>query len=100
MIARWVSHIGCPAGPKIAAELKGSSDSQQANHTAIKYLYSSCREGTEVVLWKLSGAGHVWPGGKQDHLPRLLGPSTEIVDANVEMWNFFSRFKLIKKDKG
>jgi poly(3-hydroxybutyrate) depolymerase len=47
-----------------------------------------------VVLWKLTGAGHVWPGGQRDYLPRLLGPGTRIIDANVEMWRFFSRFSL------
>ncbi len=48
----------------------------------------------EVILWKLSGAGHVWPGGKQKFMERLLGPSTDIIDANAEMWNFFKRFSL------
>ena len=46
------------------------------------------------MLWKLTGAGHVWPGGKQKVLERILGPSTEIIDANQEMWNFFKRFAL------
>jgi len=45
------------------------------------------------VLWKLSGAGHVWPGGVQDYLPWLLGPGTTVIDANSEMWRFFSRFR-------
>jgi len=46
----------------------------------------------EKMLWKLAGAGHVWPGGLPDYLPRLLGPSTSLVDANVEMRRFFQRF--------
>ena len=33
-------------------------------------------------------------GGLQDYLPRLLGPSTALVDANLEMWRFFQRFQL------
>jgi poly(3-hydroxybutyrate) depolymerase len=45
-----------------------------------------------VVLWKLTGAGHVWPGGKPNYLTRVLGASTDVIDANVEMWRFFSRF--------
>jgi len=47
-----------------------------------------------VVLWKLTGAGHVWPGGKKKLRERMLGPSTEIIDANQEIWRFFSRFSL------
>ena len=94
VIAQWASHNGCPSEPTISAELKGREGSPKSNHRAIKYVHGPCREGTEVALWKMSGAGHVWPGGLPDYLPRLLGPSTDIVDANVEMWKFFSRFKL------
>jgi poly(3-hydroxybutyrate) depolymerase len=36
----------------------------------------------------------LWPGGLQDYLPGLLGPSTALVDANLEMWRFFQRFTL------
>ncbi|MGZ8489654.1 MAG: hypothetical protein ACXWW4_14090, partial [Candidatus Binatia bacterium] len=63
-------------------------------HSATKYVFANCREGAEVALWKLTGAGHVWPGGKQKVLERILGPSTDIIDANREMWAFFKRFTL------
>ena len=59
---------------------------------ATRYTYAPCRAGTEVVLWKLTGAGHVWPGGHKDYLPLLLGAGTTVLDANAEMWRFFSRF--------
>ena len=68
--------------------------SKEAGHTATRYEWAPCREGSEVVLWKFTGAGHVWPGGLQDYLPRLLGPSTALVDANLEMWRFFQRLQL------
>ncbi len=61
-------------------------------HTATLFAYPDCRE--EVLLWKLTGAGHVWPGGEQDYFPRLLGPGTEVIDANEEIWKFFSRHLL------
>jgi len=91
MIAQWVKHNGCASEPTVT-ERRADRDSR--GHTAKKYVYSSCHNGVEVVLWKLSGAGHVWPGGKQRVMERLLGPSTDIIDANREMWNFFSRFSL------
>jgi polyhydroxybutyrate depolymerase len=94
VIRRWAGHDGCPAEPAVAARLRGRKGSPEAGHTATKYVYAPCREGAEVVLWKLTGAGHVWPGGQRDYLPRLLGPGTRIIDANVEMWRFFSRFSL------
>ncbi len=94
VIARWVGHNGCPADPVVAARLRGSDGSPEMGHTATKYVYAPCRDGAEVALWRLTGAGHVWPGGQPDYLPRLLGPGTQIIDANLEMWRYFTRFSL------
>ena len=91
MMAKWVAHNGCAAESAVADR---RADRYARGHTATKYVYSNCRDGAEVVLWKLSGAGHVWPGGKQKVMERILGPSTDIVDANRELWNFFTRFSL------
>ena len=90
----WAATIGCPADARVASELKGPAGSNEADHTATRYVWGPCREGTEVVLWKFTGTGHVWPGGVKDQLTRLLGPSTALVDANLEMWRFFERFRL------
>lgn len=91
MIARWVRHNGCSREVAIAVRRVRRTVPE---HTATRYDYRPCRDGSEVVLWKLRGAGHVWPGGKENYLPKLLGPSTDVVDANIEMWDFFSRFRL------
>ncbi len=91
MIAKWVQHNGCALEPTIADR---RSDRDGRGHQATKFVYDKCRNGAEVILWKLTGAGHVWPGGKQKVMERILGPSTDIIDANREMWNFFSRFSL------
>lgn len=93
-IRDWAATIGCPAQARVTAELKGQPGSKETGKTATRYLWAPCREGAEVVLWKCTGTGHVWPGGLQDELPRLLGPSTALVDANLEMWRFFQRFTL------
>lgn len=91
MISKWVQHNGCALEPTIADR---RSDRSARGHQATKFVYDKCRDGAEVILWKLTGAGHVWPGGKQKVMERILGPSTEIIDANREMWKFFSRFSL------
>jgi polyhydroxybutyrate depolymerase len=91
MISQWVTHNGCAADPRIDER---RSDQNSRAHSATKYVYSNCRNGADVVLWKLTSAGHVWPGGKQKVMERLLGPSTDIIDANKEMWDFFKRFAL------
>jgi len=93
-IREWAAAIGCPADARAAATLSGQAGTKEAVQTATRYVWAPCREGTEVVLWKFTGAGHVWPGGLQGYLTRLLGPSTALVDANLEMWRFFQRFAL------
>lgn len=93
MIGQWLVHDGCPRRPQVAVPISGKPDAPDASHTATRYTYAPCRDGTEVILWKLTGAGHVWPGGIQNYLPLLLGPGTTVIDVNAEMWRFFSRFQ-------
>ena len=93
-IRDWAATIGCPTDARVTAELTGKAGSREAGHTATRYVWAPCREGAEVILWKFTGTGHVWPGGLQDYFPSLLGTATALVDANLEMWRFFQRFTL------
>jgi polyhydroxybutyrate depolymerase len=93
MLALWTTRNACADRPQVSNPVRGKAGAPDASHTATRYRYSPCRNGAEVVLWKLTGAGHVWPGGVQDYLPWLLGTGTTVIDANTEMWRFFSRFR-------
>ncbi|MAE93641.1 MAG: polyhydroxybutyrate depolymerase [Deltaproteobacteria bacterium] len=92
-LAAWREAASCPAEPEVAARLEGEGD--DAGHTAQRYRWGACEGGTEVILWKLSGAGHVWPGAAKLR-PRLLGAPTKIVDANTEMWRFFQAHRRLE----
>jgi polyhydroxybutyrate depolymerase len=94
VLYNWVTFEACAPKPAIAEVRQGARGTATAEHTATKYVFSGCRDGAEIVLWKLAGAGHVWPGGRLDYHPRLLGPGTDVIDANEEMWKFFRRFAL------
>ena len=85
-LADWAQANGC-SGAMAQGERK-----DWQGHTATLLAFPGCR--AEVLLWKLTGAGHVWPGGDPDYFPKLLGPGTAVIDANEEMWRFFSRHKL------
>ena len=91
MLAKWRRHDGCPERGELALPVVGHGEDD--GHTALRYAWRPCRSGTEVVLWKLAGPGHVWPGGQRNFLPALLGTSSSVIDANGEMWKFFSRFR-------
>ncbi len=48
--------------------------------------YTNC--AAPVVLYRIEGGGHTWPGGKP--MPEwMAGTTTESIDATREMWAFF-----------
>jgi polyhydroxybutyrate depolymerase len=91
-VARWRGFDGCPAAVHVGPELKGASGSADAGNTATRYEWGPCRDGSRIVLWKLSGSGHVWPGASRTVF--YLGRGTRVIDANDQMWRFFSDFSL------
>ena len=93
-LSEWVTFGGCNPKAELREVRGGAPGTPRANHTARLYVYSGCRDGTEVALWQLTGAGHVWPGGELDFLPRVLGPGTDVIDANEEIWRFFRQYHL------
>jgi polyhydroxybutyrate depolymerase len=93
MLRKWLDFDGCPLKPGLVDTLAGEAGTPDGAHGAIRRVYRPCRQGTEVVLWQLTGAGHVWPGGVRDYNPQLLGSGTAVIDANTEIWKFFSRYR-------
>lgn len=50
--------------------------------------YPDCEDGADVVLYRVEGGGHTWPGGEP--LPEwFTGPTSNGVDATRQMWRFF-----------
>jgi polyhydroxybutyrate depolymerase len=94
VLYRWVSFEGCAPKPLVRETRRGKPGGATAAHAATLYVFPGCRDGGEIALWKLAGAGHVWPGGQIDYLPRVLGPGTDVIDANEEIWKFLKRFAL------
>jgi polyhydroxybutyrate depolymerase len=86
-VARWHRFDGCPASARVGPELKGASGSADAGNTATRYEWGPCEGGSRIVLWKLSGSGHVWPGAARKVF--YLGRGTQVIDANDQMWRFF-----------
>ena len=99
-IDRWVAYDGCRRTPKTAPAVQGETGSGDEGETATRITYARCKQDAEVVLWKLTRSGHVWPGTPIDvsGTPRgaVLGESTKIVDANELMWEFFAKHPLPK----
>ena len=88
-LATWSRVNGCKGEPLVTQKREGEGASR--GQTATLLVYQGCK--AELEHWRLTGAGHVWPGGKRDTMVRILGPETQVIDANVGMWRFFSRFR-------
>ncbi len=92
VIAQWRRADGCPDEPVTGPTAHGTPGASDAEHTATRLVYGPCAGGAEVVLWRLTGAGHVWPGAPTMWFQRWLGPATQVVDASAEMAHFFRRY--------
>jgi polyhydroxybutyrate depolymerase len=91
-LTRWVAHDRCAAEPR-TAERRTVPTRGGAQHTATLLVWAPCAGGAEVQLWKLTGAGHGWPGSRGRLPERLVGPETTVIDAAAEVWRFLSRFR-------
>ena len=90
----WAANNGCASQPRETDARQSRPDPDGPIHTARRLTFAPCASGAEVVHWKLSGAGHVWPGGQLGYLTSLLGPGTDVIDANEEAWGFFQGYAL------
>ena len=82
----FVSHNECSPTPTIIYE----PDRDPNDGTRVrKEVYENCTSGTEVILYAIEGGGHTWPGGFQ-YLPEIyIGKTSQDIDANKVIWNFF-----------
>lgn len=91
-LGEWARANGCTGGLVPGERREWKVSAEGSVHAALRLAYAGCK--AETGLWKLSGAGHVWPGGILDYLPWLLGPGTRVIDASEEAWRFFTRHRL------
>lgn len=88
---RWLARNGCPTEPTVAEVRRGVARAPDADHTATRLVYGPCETGAEVVHWKLTGAGHGWPGSTTGR-ERIVGPATTVINAAEEVWAFVSAY--------
>jgi polyhydroxybutyrate depolymerase len=46
-------------------------------------------QATEVILYRIRGGGHTWPGGAQYLPASIVGPVCRDIDATDVIWKFF-----------
>lgn len=86
VIAFWARNNQCPQSPDF--ELLPNINTTDGS-TVEKYTFAPCDENRKVILYKILGGGHTWPGALLQ-----IGVTNRDIQANVEIWNFFKNYTL------
>lgn len=83
----WTDINGCTArdGGTALPDLDTTDSS-----TVIRYEDTGCSDGADVVLLRVAGGGHTWPGGWQYRGAAKIGPTNRDISANELIWAFFA----------
>lgn len=79
----WIRINGANALPKE----EQIPDKQDDGTKVVKYSYRTASDPENIVLYRIIGGGHTWPG--RPRLERILGIATLEISANEKMWEFF-----------
>lgn len=63
--------------------------------TVTSITYQNCVPGAEVQYYRINDGGHTWPGSVPNPGWEWLGPTSQDIDANSIIWNFFQRNPLL-----
>jgi len=89
-LEKWRAYDGCSKQPRETSVRKGSQGTTA--QTATLLVWDGCTKGVSVAHWKLTGAGHGWPGTTRTPLGEdLIGPQTTVISAAEEAWKFFAQ---------
>ncbi len=78
-VLKWAKALGCPAATANVSEANGVRTET----------YSPCRDSAEVVSIEVEGLGHTWPAGKSLLRERMVGKTSNKLQANDVIWAFF-----------
>ncbi len=80
-IAGWVARDECAAQPEVL-DIGGG---------VIRASYRPCAKAARVILYRVEGGGHTWPGGYQYLPKKVIGGTNRSWDASEAIWDFFLR---------
>jgi len=80
----WATNNGCSGNPTEEAlpDIDPSDNSRVYKRT-----YPACT--APLILYRIEGGGHTWPGGSQYLPKRLIGVVNRDIDATQLVWDFF-----------
>jgi polyhydroxybutyrate depolymerase len=77
-LKEWERMLGC--GPEV----------QTARSIGVlEITYNDCAKGGEVEYYRVTGLGHIWPGGKNRLPEKWVGKPSDNLNAADVIWEFF-----------
>lgn len=87
---------GYPEAARAWAETNGcGGPTDERVGTEIIHRTWDCSDGAAVEFYVIEGGGHTWPGSAAltaEGIARIVGPTTQEIDATQVSWQFFQRF--------
>ncbi|RME96223.1 MAG: T9SS C-terminal target domain-containing protein [Bacteroidetes bacterium] len=83
-ITFWVNYNGCNATPRYR-EIPNTNITDLS--TVDQFTYNECADDSEVMLLRVNGGSHTWPGS-----PVPFPGTNYDINASEEIWRFFQRF--------
>ncbi|AKL72798.1 poly(3-hydroxybutyrate) depolymerase [Actinobacteria bacterium IMCC26256] len=72
---------------------------QRVSSEVTRFSYK-CSKGRDVVLYRVTGGGHTWPGSAfSQQIESVVGKTTMTISANEIMWRFFADHPLVSNAK-
>lgn len=85
----WIQKNSC-TGQTDSIQLPDIVTSESS--TITKYYNFNCDCNSQVVLYKVNGGGHTWPGVPNFWYELIAGQTNEDIHASIEIWQFFKTF--------
>ena len=80
----WALFNGCP----LDADTHDLAQSGNSPDTQVRLFAIKCPADTAVLLYRVAGGGHNWPGQHAAD-PQQVGSINRDIDASEEIWSFF-----------
>jgi polyhydroxybutyrate depolymerase len=87
-LKEWERMLGC--GPEV--QTASSKDVQEVT-------YDQCAKGGEVEYYRVTGLGHIWPGGNNRLPEKWVGKPSDALNATDVIWDFFKAHPRIAASK-
>jgi polyhydroxybutyrate depolymerase len=88
-LRKWVAQDGCHSIPTTGSV----PDLDRNDHCTVQWFrWSGGQHGTEVLLYRVDGGGHTWPGARQYGPVFFVGWTCGDFDATETIWEFFKKY--------